>query len=45
MSSTGCGLGLAIVKSAVNRHDGTITLGETTEGKGLRVVIELPFHL
>jgi two-component system OmpR family sensor kinase len=45
VSSNGCGLGLAIVKSAVNRHGGTITLGETIEGKGLRVVIELPLHI
>ncbi len=44
MDSTGCGLGLAIVKSAVSRHGGTILLGEAENGKGLRVVIELPFH-
>jgi len=45
VNGTGCGLGLAIVKSSVNRHGGTITLGETVEGKGLRVVIEFPLHL
>jgi two-component system OmpR family sensor kinase len=45
MDGAGCGLGLAIVKSAVNRHGGTITLGETIEGKGLRVIIELPLNL
>ena len=44
VNSTGCGLGLAIVKSAVTRHGGTILLGEAENGKGLRVVIELPFH-
>ena len=44
MGSTGCGLGLAIVKSAVTRHGGTVTLGETVQRKGLRVIIELPFH-
>lgn len=42
--SAGCGLGLAIVKSAVTRHGGTIMLGEAASGKGLRVIIELPFH-
>jgi two-component system OmpR family sensor kinase len=40
--ATGCGLGMAIVKSAVIRHDGSIALGETTTGKGLKVTIELP---
>jgi two-component system OmpR family sensor kinase len=39
----GSGLGLAIVKSAVERHDGTISLGEGDGGKGLRVIVELPF--
>ncbi|MDD2541322.1 MAG: ATP-binding protein [Desulfuromonadaceae bacterium] len=43
MDGTGCGLGLAIVKSAVSRHGGTVTLGEAVQGKGLRVIIELPF--
>ena len=41
---TGSGLGLAIVKSALTRHGGTITLDDTTTGKGLRVSIELPLH-
>jgi signal transduction histidine kinase len=40
--ATGCGLGMAIVKSAVIRHDGSIALGETTTGKGLKVTIRLP---
>lgn len=44
VDSAGCGLGLAIVKSAVTRHGGTIMLVEAVEGKGLRVIIELPFH-
>jgi two-component system OmpR family sensor kinase len=44
VDSAGCGLGLAIVKSAVTRHEGTIMLGEAASGKGLRVIIELPFH-
>jgi two-component system OmpR family sensor kinase len=39
----GSGLGLAIVKSAVERHGGVITLGEAVGGKGLRVIVELPF--
>ena len=43
--ATGCGLGLAIVKSAVTRHGGSITLGETVAGKGLKVTIELPRNL
>jgi two-component system OmpR family sensor kinase len=45
VESAGCGLGLAVVKSAVTRHGGTITLGKSVGGKGLRVTIELPFHL
>jgi signal transduction histidine kinase len=45
VDSAGCGLGLAIVKSAVTRHGGSIILGENAEGKGLRVIIELPFSL
>ena len=44
VNSAGCGLGLAIVRSAVTRHGGTITLGSAVDGKGLRVVVELPFH-
>lgn len=44
VNSTGCGLGLAIVKSAVTRYGGSITLGSAVDEKGLRVVIELPFH-
>lgn len=44
MESSGSGLGLAIVKSVVIRHGGTILLGETSEGTGLRVTIELPLH-
>ena len=44
VDSAGCGLGLAIVKSVVTRHGGTITLGEGVQGKGLRVIIELPSH-
>ncbi|MDR3580992.1 MAG: ATP-binding protein [Oryzomonas sp.] len=42
--AAGCGLGLAIVKYAVKRHGGTIMLGEAAEGKGLRVIIEIPLH-
>lgn len=38
----GSGLGLAIVKSALERHGGNITLAEGLEGKGLRVVVEIP---
>lgn len=41
---TGSGLGLAIVKTAVERHGGTITLGEGEEGKGLRVTVIIPLH-
>ncbi len=41
--SGGSGLGLAIVKSAVERHGGTITLGEGHGGKGLKVTVGLPF--
>jgi signal transduction histidine kinase len=41
---TGSGLGLAIVKSALTRHGGTVTLDDTTTGKGLRVSIDLPLH-
>lgn len=39
---SGSGLGLAIVKSAVERHGGTITLDQGPDGKGLRVVVQLP---
>lgn len=41
---SGSGLGLAIVKSAIERHRGTITLGEGKEGKGLRVTVTIPLH-
>ena len=41
---SGSGLGLAIVKSAVERHSGTITLGEGKEGNGLRVTVTIPLH-
>lgn len=44
VNSAGCGLGLAIVKSAVSRHGGTIKLSNAVDGKGLRVIVELPFH-
>ena len=44
VNSAGCGLGLAIVKSAVKRHGGTITLRSAVDEKGLRVIVELPFH-
>jgi two-component system, OmpR family, sensor kinase len=41
-NSEGSGLGLAIVKSSVKRHGGTIMIGEAVDGKGLRVIIEIP---
>ena len=41
-NTTGSGLGLAIVKSAVERHGGSITLGEGGGGKGLKVTVALP---
>jgi two-component system, OmpR family, sensor kinase len=44
VNNAGCGLGLAIVKSAVTRHGGTITMSSAADGKGLRVIVELPFH-
>lgn len=37
----GCGLGLSIVKEIVERHHGTVVLGDA-EPQGLRVTIELP---
>ncbi len=37
----GCGLGLAIVREIIERHHGTVTLGEA-EPHGLRVTIRLP---
>ncbi len=40
----GSGLGLAIVKSVVERHDGSISLGEGDSGKGLRVLVEIPLY-
>lgn len=39
---SGSGLGLAIVKSAVERHNGTITLGEGNDGTGLRATVVIP---
>src|SRR5262249_46832976 len=42
---TGSGLGLAIVKSAVERHGGTISLGETRAGHGLTVTVQLPLWI
>ncbi len=42
--SAGSGLGLAIVKSAVERHGGTIAIGNGDRGKGLKVTVEIPFH-
>lgn len=41
----GSGLGLAIVKSALERHGGNITLTDGPEGRGLRVVVEIPCSL
>ncbi len=38
----GSGLGLAIVREVVRVHGGRITLGEGSEGKGLRVRVSLP---
>ncbi|MEM8714291.1 MAG: ATP-binding protein [Cyanobacteria bacterium P01_A01_bin.3] len=38
---SGTGLGMAIVKSCVDMHDGEISI-DTKEGKGTRVVVELP---
>jgi signal transduction histidine kinase len=40
-SSGGAGLGLAILREIVERHHGTVVLGESAEG-GVRVVISLP---
>jgi two-component system sensor histidine kinase TctE len=37
----GCGLGLAIVKEIIERHNGTVSLGDA-EPHGLRVTIRLP---
>jgi len=37
----GCGLGLAIVREIIERHHGTVTLGDA-EPHGLRVTIRLP---
>ena len=41
---SGSGLGLAIVRSAVERHGGTITLGEGNDGRGLGVTIVIPLR-
>lgn len=38
----GTGLGLSIVKDIVNGHGGNITLDEGEDGKGLKVIINLP---
>ena len=40
--SNGCGLGLSIVKEIVIRHQGSIELGASGQGKGLLVTILLP---
>jgi len=37
----GCGLGLAIVREIIERHQGTVTLGDA-QPHGLRVTIRLP---
>jgi two-component system sensor histidine kinase TctE len=37
----GCGLGLAIVKEIIERHHGTVSLGDV-QPHGLRVTIRLP---
>lgn len=38
----GAGLGLAIARSVIERHGGTITLGDRADGPGLRVSVSLP---
>jgi two-component system OmpR family sensor kinase len=38
----GSGLGLAIVKRIVERHAGTVELGEGLDGKGLGVLVRIP---
>lgn len=40
--SNGCGLGLSIVKEIVIRHQGSIELGASGQGKGLLVTISFP---
>lgn len=42
-STTGTGLGLAIVKAIAERHEATVTLGDTPGG-GLTVRVEFPAH-
>ena len=42
-TSEGTGLGLALVKQSVERHKGRIEL-TSDEGRGTRVVIDLPLH-
>jgi len=41
-TQTGSGLGLAIVRSVIDAHGGTIALGDTGVGPGLRVTVRLP---
>lgn len=39
---TGSGLGLALARSIAARHDGTVLLQDGPEGRGLRVIVDLP---
>lgn len=42
-NSSGAGLGLSIARDIINHHGGQITLDRSSELKGLKVIIKLPY--